>query len=170
VVKQAGGMEGAELLRRRVFEPIGMQHAAFTFFNGKTQASGGLHISARDGARFGYLFLRNGNWNGKQIVSADWVHRVSHTSNDINPHCSYLWWNNQTGTPTRKPFRGNRRLMNTVGRICPRTPSQPRAIYGNAITVIPSRDMVIVRLVGVGEAELGPNHHCKLILDSVVKR
>jgi hypothetical protein len=34
---------------------------------------GGMFISARDQARFGYLTLRNGNWNGEQILSEEWM-------------------------------------------------------------------------------------------------
>lgn len=33
----------------------------------------GLVMSARDAAKFGQLFLQNGQWKGEQIVSADWV-------------------------------------------------------------------------------------------------
>ena len=32
-----------------------------------------MHISARDLARFGYLFLRNGKWGKKRIVSEEWI-------------------------------------------------------------------------------------------------
>ena len=32
-----------------------------------------MRLTARDMARFGYLFLRQGNWNGKQIVPREWV-------------------------------------------------------------------------------------------------
>ena len=38
-----------------------------------------FRLTARDMARFGYLFLRGGNWNGTQIIPADWV-RQSTTS------------------------------------------------------------------------------------------
>ena len=34
---------------------------------------GGMHISARDLARFGYLFLRNGKWDKKRIISEEWI-------------------------------------------------------------------------------------------------
>jgi CubicO group peptidase (beta-lactamase class C family) len=34
---------------------------------------GGMFINAWDMARFGYLFLRNGNWNGRQLVSQTWI-------------------------------------------------------------------------------------------------
>lgn len=32
-----------------------------------------MHISARDLARFGYLFLRNGEWDGRRIISEEWI-------------------------------------------------------------------------------------------------
>ena len=38
----------------------------------------GLWASARDHARFGYLFLREGNWNGRQIVSERWIGDGNH--------------------------------------------------------------------------------------------
>ena len=34
---------------------------------------GGMFINAYDMARFGYLFLQNGEWNGRQLVSAEWI-------------------------------------------------------------------------------------------------
>src|SRR5260370_1242873 len=87
-----GAGPGSEFLRRRLFDPIGIKHASFGFFKGRTEPSGYLHLSARDGARFGCLFLQNGRWNGRQIISSSWVQKVSRPSNEVNPHCSYLWW------------------------------------------------------------------------------
>jgi hypothetical protein len=40
---------------------------------GNTNMFFGLHSSCEDMARFGYLFLRHGTWNGHQIVRGDWV-------------------------------------------------------------------------------------------------
>ena len=36
--------------------------------------SGGIHATARDAARFGLLFLNDGEYEGDQIIPADWVH------------------------------------------------------------------------------------------------
>jgi CubicO group peptidase (beta-lactamase class C family) len=51
-------------------------------------------MTARDMARFGYLFLRNGNWNGVQIIPGWWINEstfpYSHASEDIG--YGYLWW------------------------------------------------------------------------------
>ncbi|MGM0545968.1 MAG: serine hydrolase domain-containing protein [Bacteroidota bacterium] len=37
---------------------------------------GGMWLSAYDQAKFGYLFLRNGNWNGNQIISEEWIEKA----------------------------------------------------------------------------------------------
>ncbi len=52
-------------------------------------------MSARDMARFGLLYLRNGHWENKEIVQEDWIEKS--TSKKITPWegtgYSYLWWN-----------------------------------------------------------------------------
>src|SRR5437660_9684241 len=40
---------------------------------GLPDTEGGLFLRAEDLAKIGYLYLHNGVWGGKQIVSADWV-------------------------------------------------------------------------------------------------
>lgn len=44
---------------------------------------GGMWLSAYDQAKFGYLFLRNGNWNGEQIISEDWI-EMARTPTEAN--------------------------------------------------------------------------------------
>ncbi|MCY0541605.1 hypothetical protein OVW21_26625, partial [Klebsiella pneumoniae] len=47
-----------------------------------------MHFSTRDMARLGYLMLRQGNWNGRQVVPADWVvesTRVVTPVTELNP-------------------------------------------------------------------------------------
>jgi CubicO group peptidase (beta-lactamase class C family) len=51
---------------------------------------GGMHISARDLARFGYLFLRNGVWNDRRIISEDWI-RMARTPG-VNPTYGFMNW------------------------------------------------------------------------------
>jgi CubicO group peptidase (beta-lactamase class C family) len=54
---------------------------------------GGLFISTRDHARFGYLFLRNGRWKDRQILPDDWVARAT-TTVAIQPNYGFMWWLN----------------------------------------------------------------------------
>lgn len=58
--------------------------------SGGTRWGGGLRISARDLARFGYLIERQGRWQNRQLVSADWVKQAT-TGNSVGPDYGYLW-------------------------------------------------------------------------------
>ena len=61
--------------------------------SGGGHSGGGLFISARDHARFGLLFLRGGKWNGKQLISENWVNSVQNPS-EANDSYGYMWWLN----------------------------------------------------------------------------
>jgi CubicO group peptidase (beta-lactamase class C family) len=52
---------------------------------------GGMHINARDMARFGYLFLRNGKWEDTQIISPEWI-EMARTPGSVNPRYGYMNW------------------------------------------------------------------------------
>lgn len=56
-----------------------------------------FRVSARDLARFGLLFLREGKWQGLQVLSSDWVRESTATHSKIGPDSGYgyMWW---TGT------------------------------------------------------------------------
>jgi CubicO group peptidase (beta-lactamase class C family) len=54
---------------------------------------GGLFISAVDQARFGLLFLRNGKWKTRQLISEKWVKAV-HQPSAANKDYGYMWWMN----------------------------------------------------------------------------
>lgn len=122
--------------------------------SGGTRWGGGLWISARDLARFGYLFLQKGRWQGQQIVSADWVRHAT-TPGPVSPPYGYLWWLN-TPDPTtgKKPW--------------PDAPSNSYAALGagpNTVWVDPEHDLVIVWRWHNGN----PNELIKRVLAAVNK-
>ncbi|GAB3568058.1 serine hydrolase [Spirosoma luteolum] len=120
--------------------------------SGGTRWGGGLRISARDEARFGYLFLRQGRWNDRQIVSADWVKQAT-TRGTVGPAYGYLWWLNTPASPTEaKPW--------------PDAPTTSFAALGagqNTIWVDPQHDLVIVWRWHDGN----PNELIKRVLSAV---
>ena len=61
---------------------------------------GGMFINAYDMARFGYLFLRNGKWKDRQIVSEKWI-QMARTPGSDNATYGYANWYLNTG---RKPL------------------------------------------------------------------
>lgn len=106
--------------------------------SGGTRWGGGLRINTRDLARFGYLFARQGRWNDRQIVSADWVKQATTPSQawpgPIGPDYGYLWWlNTGKGESGKKPW--------------PDAPTTSFAALGagqNTVWVDPEHDIVIV--------------------------
>jgi CubicO group peptidase (beta-lactamase class C family) len=68
---------------------------------------GGMHIHARDLARFGYLFQRNGVWGDRRIVSEEWIRMAR--APGVNPNYGFMnWFLNypvaEEGKPAAKPI------------------------------------------------------------------
>jgi len=98
-----------DVLKEEVMDPIGASDSwrwhgyqnSFTDLDGTSVQSvsggghwgGGLFISTRDHARFGYLFLRRGQWRERRILSEDWIDRAT-TPVDIQSNYGYMWWLN----------------------------------------------------------------------------
>ncbi|WP_414734299.1 serine hydrolase domain-containing protein [Cecembia rubra] len=57
--------------------------------SGGSHWGGGLFINAYDQARFGYLTLRKGNWNGKQLISEEWI-KKSRTPTAVQTNYGYM--------------------------------------------------------------------------------
>jgi len=75
VLRRATGMSLSAYLSARLWQPLGMQDDAYylTDRGGVEFAAGGLNATLRDYARLGLLYSHNGNWNGTQIISPEWV-------------------------------------------------------------------------------------------------
>jgi len=140
MLKNRTGMHAADYAERFLFKPLGIENK-FWFANGEghTHAGGGLALTARDTAKFGLLFLRNGRWGGQQVVPEDWVRRSSRMHVEFEAAgpkgpgavgYGYLWW-------ILFPDPGGK---------------EPQDIYAaigkNAqyIFIVPRRDMVVVVL------------------------
>jgi CubicO group peptidase (beta-lactamase class C family) len=105
-----------EVLREYVMEPIGASSTwrwygyenSWIDLDGRRVQSvtggghwgGGMFISAYDMARFGYLFLRNGRWSDREIVSPKWI-QMARTPGPANPEYGFCNW---FLNPGRKPL------------------------------------------------------------------
>ena len=105
-----------KVLKERIMDPIGasnswrwygydnswivMDGLQVQSVSGGGHWGGGMQISARDHARFGYLLLRNGVWNDKRLISEKWITQAV-TPSDVRPGYGYLWWLN-TGSAVHK--------------------------------------------------------------------
>lgn len=125
----------------RLFQPLGMDSAVLEQDqSGTFVGSSYWYATARDFAKFGFLFLNNGAWAGRQLLPPDWVAystRVAaafagtpppdHDPADVP---GALWWLNRGA-----PWPG-----------VPEDAYAARGHWGQSIVVIPSLDLVAVRL------------------------
>jgi CubicO group peptidase (beta-lactamase class C family) len=132
VILAATGRQPHEIARERLWNRIGMHNATWmTDQQGNTLTYQSVIASAREFAKFGYLFLRNGEWNGARVIPEAWVRSATRNSQSLNPFYGYLWW------------------LNTGGLAWPSAPADSFAALGagnKAIYVVPSLDIVAVRL------------------------
>ena len=74
IIARASGMPFNEFARDALFEPLGISDWEWkSYQNGRLSAAAGLRLRPRDAAKIGQLLLNQGVWNGKQIVSAQWI-------------------------------------------------------------------------------------------------
>lgn len=98
------GQEMHEYLQARVFDQIGIEQASWDqmggsgFIGAHTKAHVGMHISARELARLGYLLLRQGIWQNNQLIPTWWIEMATRSSQDLNPEYGYTFWVNTGGT------------------------------------------------------------------------
>ena len=101
----------------------------------------GLHASARDMARIGLLALRDGKWRERQVVPAEYVQQAFRPSQPFNPAYGLLWWLNE-----RPGLRSDGSRANQLVPNAPKDLVMASGALGRRIYVVPSRDLVVVRL------------------------
>lgn len=152
-----------QVLKEEIMDPIGASntwqyvpyHNSVVNINGKdmpsvsggTRWGGGMWINSRDEARFGYLFLRKGKWENKQIVTQEWILKAT-SKGGLGPDYGYLWW------------------LNTEKKAWPDAPITSFAAIGagsNIIWIDPEHDLVIVWRWHNGN----PNELIKRVLSAI---
>ncbi|MDX2380913.1 MAG: serine hydrolase [Acidimicrobiia bacterium] len=71
----ATGTSIADYMQEKLYNPLGMESPGYwlTDSAGREMAFGGLLLTARDFAKLGELYRRGGEWDGAQVVPAQWV-------------------------------------------------------------------------------------------------
>jgi hypothetical protein len=96
IVRSATGTHIDRYAAERLFAPVGITDFHWKKTpTGHPDTEGGLYLSAEDLARVGYLYLRDGVWNGRRILPEGWVRRATtrHVRN-VAPQWDYgyQWW------------------------------------------------------------------------------
>lgn len=127
IIRGATGADVATLMNDRIIKPLGFEVDPYYLTDGFGEAFvlGGLAITTRDNARFAQMFANGGQWQGTQVVPADWVAASTTPSAKTAPgeiRYGYQWW-----------IPDGSRDGEYVGR----------GIYGQYIYIDPKRNIVI---------------------------
>jgi len=130
--KTLGGEAGMRaFMQERLFDPLGMKSATARFDEAGTFiGSSFVYATARDFARFGLLYLRDGVWDGERLLPEGWVDHARTTTPGAEGEYGAHWW---------------LRLVSEDAFHC-------SGYNGQYIVCVPSRDLVLVRL-GLSSAE-----------------
>lgn len=124
VIRGATGRSIPDLVSERLFQPLGLERDPYYVTDGEGVAFvlGGLNLTTRDYARIGQLVAQGGTWQGRQIVSADWIAESTARSAPGDVGYGYQWWLPDDAAPGEVYARG---------------------VYGQFIWIDRDRDVVI---------------------------
>ncbi len=93
-VQKRAGCDLVSYLMPRLFEPLGIRLPVWEVDpQGRTFGSGGLILALTELHLFGLLYLHEGCANGRQLISADWIHESSRVQMDNGDEgYGYLMW------------------------------------------------------------------------------
>jgi CubicO group peptidase (beta-lactamase class C family) len=128
ILTKLAGEPLRDFAQRTLFSPLGIASKDWSWGRddqGYYLGGWGIHIRTRDLARFGYLYLNGGVWDGQQVVPQEWV--AESTSPQIatgyGSRYGYLWWVHPSEhVPTYEAI----------------------GYGGQSLYIVPSLDMVIV--------------------------
>lgn len=93
VIQKATGMTADEFAEVNLFKPLGITQVEWwRDAKGHTLTYCCMDTTTRNFARIGLLYLHDGNWEGHQIVSAQWVHDSLTPASDSQGQYGYQWW------------------------------------------------------------------------------
>lgn len=139
---------------KRLFQPLGIDTSLWQITpTGLPMAGGGLSLRSRDLLKLGQLYLNNGAWNGKQIISKDWVQKSVRPKTVMEEYggieYGYLWWISEFGGEKAYYMTGS---------------------GGNKVVVFPELDLVAVltstHYLGGTESH---NQTARLLTDFILK-
>jgi len=131
-----------DFARATLFQPLGIDSVKWQFQPlGYAMTGGGLELRSRDLLKLGELYLNGGKWQGKQVISQDWVRRslAPHAHAREDTDFGYFWW--------LQTFHVSGQAIQTYGMY---------GTGGNKVYVLPDQGVVVVitttnyRLPGAG--------------------
>lgn len=170
IVERAAKRKLGDFFNAEIGAPIGLEAIEWPEFRGHSGASGGPHggarLDARGLARVGRLMLHGGLWDGRRVLSEERVRQFTSwapfldgatfrapnfwvTQPGSQNYYGYLWWTNRTGE--------------ALGETVPRDAYFMSGFAMKTCIVVPSLDMVVVRLGSDREANEHPEFYREMM-------
>ena len=95
LIRKTTGKEADDYAREHLFAPLGIKHYWKRTPKGLADTEGGLYLAPRDLAKIGYLYLKDGVWDGNRILPEGWVKASTQRSTgpkDGSYGYGYQWW------------------------------------------------------------------------------
>lgn len=138
IVQKLTDQKLVDYLRPRLFDPLGIDHAVWEESPQRINTGGfGLNITTEAIARFGQLYLQNGQWQGKQIVPTEWIAEATalHTENGTDPDSEWAQgYGYQFWRCRHNAYRGD-------------------GAFGQYCIVMPDQDAVIAITAGLSDMQ-----------------
>jgi CubicO group peptidase (beta-lactamase class C family) len=131
ILQETTGVTALEFAQQNLFGPLGISPGRWESDPQGINVGGAwLRLTPRDMAKFGYLYLNGGQWDGQQVVPADWVATSTHEhiragGQWLSDGYGYQWWIDQAGYYMALGYGGQ------------------------YIVVVPDRDLVVVFTSGL---------------------
>ncbi len=140
IIPKISGRTTLQFARQHLFVPLGITSVTWYMMNGGWyNCHGGLKLATQDMAKLGFLYLNNGNWNGTQILSEEFVANAT-TPIALRPYenepeygYGWQWWT-----------RSDLGIYFAWGR------------HGQKIMVSPEHDMVVAFNAMIPDGEYDP--------------
>ncbi|MFK8052794.1 MAG: serine hydrolase domain-containing protein [Woeseiaceae bacterium] len=147
VIEEASGMRYGDFLAQKLWQPLGNAEARLWLDhpNGMPRASCCLQASARDWLRIGLLLLNSGTIDGRTIVSADWVEKMTQPST-VNPNYGFQIWLGSPHQPKRTYYKELKVFVPAKDAFARDDVFYFDGSGGQRVYVVPSERLVIVRI------------------------
>lgn len=135
IIRETTGMSALAFAQEHLFAPLGISDVGWPSDpDGNNHGWGDLRMNPHDMAKLGYLYLNEGWWDGRQVLSPAWVTAATSVPENASfVNYGYLWW---------------------------LVPEYPGVYYadgrgGQRIFVLPDQDMIVVTTGGGGRDQSG---------------
>jgi len=157
VIKKATGMSAFEFAKQNLFAPLNITNVRWdSDQDGYTATTSQLFLTIRDYAKFGFLYLNKGKWEDQQVVPEHWVDTSTKTDRSVRmwDAYGYLW---HVDLPKR---------LNAWGSKIPSDGYMAEGVLGQNIFIIPSHNLVIVKVANQTRSRMSLVRFLTMILDA----